>query len=169
MKNFYLKQKVFSFKDRYKVYDENEQIVYHCEGTMFSFRQPIKIIDSTTNEHLYTLTKKVFSFLPTYYLQNPNGIIIGTLKKEMKFLKHSVEIDVDGVGLITIEGNLFAHTFSALQNDQIIMTVQKKVFSIGDSYEITIDETLVDVPLMIAVSIMIDHMLHNESKKRNNR
>lgn len=169
MKNFYLKQKVFSFKDRYKVYDENEQVVFHCEGKMFSFKQPIKIIDSTTNEHLFTLSKKVFSFLPTYYLMNPNGNIIGTLKKEMKFLKHSVAIDIEGVGLINIEGNLFAHAFSAKLNDQIIMTVQKKIFSVGDSYEITVDETLVDVPLMIAVAIMIDHMLHNESKKKNNR
>ncbi|MCK7479097.1 MAG: hypothetical protein M0C28_18330 [Candidatus Moduliflexus flocculans] len=32
MKTFYLKQKVFSFTDKYKVYGEKQNVVYHCEG-----------------------------------------------------------------------------------------------------------------------------------------
>ena len=38
MKQLYLKQKVFSFGEKYNVFDENQNIVYHIKGKVFSLR-----------------------------------------------------------------------------------------------------------------------------------
>ena len=36
MKTFYIKQSVFSIKERYKIYNNQEELCYHCEGKLLT-------------------------------------------------------------------------------------------------------------------------------------
>jgi len=159
MKTFYLKQKLFSFKDKYKVFDESQNVVYHCEGHFFSCTRQKDFYETAFNQHLFSLKRKVFSFLPTYFLSNMKGEIVATIKKQFTFLKHKIDIS-SSYGDFSIEGNVFAYDFTIISNGEAVVDFHKKWLSWGDSYEISIyDEK--NIPFFLALVIMIDDCFHS--------
>jgi len=163
MKHFYLKQKVFSFADRYKVFDENQKIVYHCDGTLFSFSHKMSLIETATGKLLYTLKRQIFSFLPTYHLTDPNSKEVATIKKRISLFHHRLDIESD-FGQFMIDGDVFAHRFSISANGQTVVDFAKKWVSWGDSYEIAVyPEDHID--FFIALVIMIDNCLHDNEHR----
>ncbi len=164
MKHFYMKQKVFSFRDRYKFYDEIQNVVFHCEGKLFSISQKMKFIETSAEKELYSFRRQLFSFMPTYFMYDMNEKQIAKIKRKFTFLKPKLEIDSD-FGNYTVEGNYFQLNFTVLEGESEVATVQKKWISWGDSYEISImnDE---NYPFLVAMIIMIDRIFH-EQKSRN--
>ncbi len=164
MKHFYMKQKVFSFRDRYKIYDENQNVVFHCEGKLFSISQRMKFIETSEEKELYAFRRQLFSFMPTYFMYDMNEKQIAKIKRKFTFLKPKLEIESD-FGNYTVEGNYFQLNFTVLEGESEVATVQKKWISWGDSYEISImdDE---NYSFLVALIIMIDRIFH-EQKSRN--
>ncbi|MBE0700123.1 MAG: LURP-one-related family protein [Acholeplasmataceae bacterium] len=163
MKNFYLKQKVFSFRDRYKVYNENQEVVYHCEGRFFSITQRIDMIETKTGTHLYQLKRKLLTLLPAYRLYEAGGNQIASIKKRFRLFGHKIDIKSD-YGHMVLEGNFSGYQFDATMDGKTAFEVRKKWFSWGDTYEVTIHMEKHEA-LFLAMVIMIDNALH-KSKKR---
>ena len=159
MKKFYLKQKVFALRDRYKVYNEEQKIVFHCEGKMFSLSRRMNLFETDTNKFLYQIRRKVFTFLPKYFLTNNEGKQVAFIRKRFTMLKHRLDITSD-FGEFRIEGDMFAHNFSIFNQNEEVVTFRKKWISWGDSYEITIlnDE---NYQFYLALVLMIDACLHD--------
>jgi len=166
MSVFYMKQKVFSFKDKYKIFDAEGKQVYHCAGKVFSFTRKKELFDSVTNQHLYTLKRALFRLLPKYYLIDPkDNSTVATIQKKLALMKHKLEID-SGLGAYVIEGNLFAHDFGILENGGEIVSVHKKWVSFGDSYEITIKDEA-KVPFFLGMVVLIDDCLFEKPRRHN--
>jgi len=159
MKKLYLKQKFFSFADRYKVFDEKQNVVFHCEGKMFSFSHRVDIFDTGKDTMLYTLKRQLFTFMPKFNLTTPGGEEVAVIKKRFTVFSHKLDIS-SKFGDFTIDGDVFAHSFSITQNGKIVVDFTKKWISWGDSYEITVhpDENL---GFYVALVIMIDSCLHD--------
>jgi len=163
MKTYYLKQKVFSFTDKYKIYDENQNVVFHCEGRFMSFTHRMDFFASAENRHLFTIKRQVFSFLPVYHLTTPDGHEIATVRKRFTVLKQ--KLDIESVhGQYTIEGDFFAHVFSISSGTTPVVEFQKKWLSWGDSYEIAIHAEE-NVEFFVALVVMIDDCLHDNEGK----
>ena len=64
MTKLYIKQKVFSFGDKYNIYNENGQAVFSVQGEVFTFGAKIHMYDTTGNE-VYYIEQKLFRFLPS--------------------------------------------------------------------------------------------------------
>ncbi len=165
MKNFYMKQKVFSFRDRYKVFDEEQNVIYHCEGKLISISKKMKFVETSTDTILYNFRKQIFSFLAKYYLTDVDGNEVAVIKRKFSFLKPIIEIE-SKLGDITLEGDYFAHNFTLFENGVELANVQKKWVSWGDSYVITVqDESRSH--FLLAVIILIDSVFHgNKSQNR---
>jgi uncharacterized protein YxjI len=161
MKKFYLKQKVFAFTDRYKIYDENQKIVYHCEGAFFSFSHKMELLNTATQQLLFTLKRQIFAWLPTYHLTDGTGKEVATIKKRFTLFHHKLDIFSD-FGDFIIDGDLFAHRFSITANGKIVVDFSKKWVSWGDSYEISIFPEE-HVEFYLALVIMIDNCLHDSA------
>ncbi len=166
MKNFYMKQKVFSFRDRYKVFDQEQNVIYHCEGKMFSISRRMKFLETSTETVLFNFRRKIFSFLAKYYLSDPEGKEIAVVKRKFSFLKPKVEIESE-LGNITLEGDYFAHNFTLFEDGVELANVQKKWISWGDSYVITIHDDS-KVVFLLAIIILIDSIFH-ENHNQNRR
>ena len=63
----YIKQKVFSWNDKFTVKDEYGKDRYTVEGEIFSFGKKLHVYDMAGNEVAF-IQQKVFSFLPRYYV-----------------------------------------------------------------------------------------------------
>lgn len=166
MKNYYMKQKVFSFRDRYKVFDQEQNVIYHCEGKLFSLARKMKFIETSTDTLLFNFRRKVLSFLAKYYLSDPDGNEVAVVKRKFSFLKPKVEIE-SGLGNITLEGDYFAHNFTLFEDGKELANVQKKWISWGDSYSITIQDEA-KTHFLLAIIILIDSIFH-ENKSQNRR
>ncbi len=163
MKKYYLKQKVLSFRDRYKIFDENEVVQYHCEGQFFSIRNKMDFIKTSTDEVLYHFQRILLAFLPAYKLLDKNGNEVAVGRQKFSFMKKNAEIQSQ-IGDFTVDGNFIAHNFSIQKDGQEVASIQKKWLAWGDSYEILIiDEQ--NTEFLLALIIMIDAIFHSNKKK----
>ncbi|WP_153721452.1 LURP-one-related/scramblase family protein [Sporosarcina cascadiensis] len=150
MKQLYIKQKVFSMAGKFTVKDQNEQDVYYVEGSWMKFPKTFSIMDTQMNE-VGLITKKTFSFLPTFFVE-AEGQETVTIKKQFTFLKSAYSIDAAG---IEVRGNWWDMNFDVTQNGEVIGTVDKQWFTWGDSYQIQIMKEEMET-LIVALVVAID-------------
>lgn len=164
MKYFYLKQKVFSFADKYKVYDDKQQIAYYCQGKMFSLTHKMNFLSGKTDQVIYRFQKKLFTFMPEYHIYDDKDVLVATVKKQFTLLSKKLHVTGNQIDY-QVEGNFYAHSFGVLEGQTELASIRKKYFSWGDSYEISISDEVKEA-FMLALVILIDSIFHNESKRR---
>ena len=150
MRELYIKQKVFSLSGKFSVKDAEENEVYFVEGSFMKIPKTFAIMDDKSSE-VATITKKMFSFLPTFFV-DVNGQETMTIKKEFSFLKARYTIDAAG---IEVQGNWWDMDFEVYQNRNLIGSVSKKWFTWGDSYQLQIVDEKME-PLLVALVVAID-------------
>lgn len=130
--------------------DEAQQDKYLIEGSFLKVPKTFTVFNTNRTE-VAVITKKVFSFLPQFFLEM-NGREILTIKKAFTFFK--ARYSIEGAG-IEVNGNWLDMEFEVLQNGQTIGRVNKKWLSWGDSYEVQIlsDE---HEEIVIAIVVAID-------------
>lgn len=155
----YIKQKVFSWGDKFAVKNEHGEDVYFVKGEVFSFGKKLHIYDTNENE-LAFIKQKVMSFLPKYYIFKGEKQIAEVVKK-ISFLTQKYVIN--GLDL-EISGDFLAHEYSVInKNGDEVMNVSKKWLTWGDTYVIdTLDYT--DPVTAVAILLVIDACLASETQ-----
>ena len=157
MGKLYLKQKVFSFKDRATVKDEREQDRYEIEGKIFSIGKNLTIRDMSGRE-VAILKQKVVTLMPKFFI-TMGGRQVAEIKKKFTLLHPKYLIEGPGW---EVEGNFTEHDYSIKASGKEVARVHKAWISWGDSYEITI-QTGVDEVLVLATVLAIDAVLDSQS------
>ena len=150
MKQLYIKQKVFSLSGKFTVKDQQENDVYYVEGSFMQIPKTFSILN-TVRDEIALITKKMFSFLPTFFVE-VNGREVLTIKKEFSFFKARYTIDAAG---IEVKGNWWDMNFEVLQNGEVVGKVCKEWFTWGDSYKVQIMDEKMEA-IMIALVVAID-------------
>lgn len=83
MKKLYMKQKVLSLNSKFTVKNEAEEDVYRVEGSFLRIPKKFSITNQQQQE-VALVTKKVFSFLPRFFVE-VEGQEVLTIKKEFSF------------------------------------------------------------------------------------
>ena len=154
----YLKQQVFTFGDKFTVYDKNGNDRFYVEGEVFTFGKKLHITDLAGNELIY-IEQKLFSFLPTYHIYRGDREIAEVVK-EFIFFRH--EYQINGLGW-HISGDVFDHDYSMDDGSKTVATISKEWFTWGDAYEIDVDDSVEPV-LALAVVLVIDACLDAAKK-----
>ncbi|MEE1320562.1 MAG: LURP-one-related family protein [Acutalibacteraceae bacterium] len=149
----YIKQKVFSFKDRFTVYDEWGRDKYYVEGEFFSFGKKLHVYDLNGTEVAY-IEQKVLSFLPKFFVFM-NGQQVAEIVKQFSFFRPKYSIA--GLGW-DIEGNFWQHDYLITNNGAPIVTIMKEWMTWGDCYELDIADEA-DEQIALAVVLTIDCVL----------
>ena len=157
---FYIKQKVFSFGDKFNIFDENQNVIYRVEGKVFSISNRLAFIDQNETV-LYHAQRKVFSFLPQYFIYDSNEREVVSIKKHLSFFGSKFTLTINGKPM-QISGSVFAHSFVVEDQGMPIVSIQKKYISWGDTYEISIDSDK-DLELLLFAVIILDQTLHKGS------
>ncbi|MFD1901861.1 LURP-one-related/scramblase family protein [Enterococcus termitis] len=157
MSRLYIKQKVFSFGGHFTVKDENEQDKYIVEGSFLSIPKVFTIKD-LNDQVIGTITKKVFSWLPKFFVavDGKEELII---EKQLTFFKAKYQIDSED---LTIQGDWWDKQFTILRRGKVVAAINEKWFTWGDTFEVEVyDETLEH--LVISVVIAIDFVKQEEA------
>ena len=153
--NLYLKRKVFSIKEKFNVYDENENVLFTGSGKIVSIHD-YHYIYNTAGQEVANIHKKVLALMPKFFIEYPAG-----QTHEMKgklALAHDVfEIkDLDW----KITGKFLQHDYKITECDREIVSMHQKWLAWGDTYEIVIADG-VDVIMALATILCID-VFHEE-------
>ena len=146
----YIKQKVFSWNDRFTVKDIHGENRYYVEGELFSWGKKLHVYDMAGNEVAF-IQQKVFSFLPRYFVY-VNGTEVAEIVKDFTFF--FPRYSIAGLGW-DIEGSFMAHDYQITQNGRPIMTISKEWMTWGDSYELDIADSRDEI-VALAVVLTID-------------
>lgn len=146
----YMKQKVFSWTDRFHVVDEQGNPRYDVEGELFSWGKKLHIYNSGGQEVAF-IRQKVMSWLPRYFVEI-DGAVVATIVKEFTFFNQSYSME----GLPwQMEGDFWAHEYVMYDSRQEVMRLSKAWFTWGDSYELEIFDPRNEV-LCLSVALAVD-------------
>jgi len=160
---FYIKQKVFSLKDKFTVKNSDGSDVYLLQGKMFSIHNKMQLMNIDGSTLLFA-QKKLFRIFPEYIISNQHNEDLASVKKKFG-LRPKFDITV-GHKSLKVEGSLFQHSFDVMDESKTVASIRKKVLSFGDSYEIEVyDEQHIE--LLLFLVIIIDQVIH-EQKNRGN-
>ena len=105
-------------------------------------------IKDLQDRELATIRQKIFSFLPTYFIE-VNGEIVATVVKKFTLFRH--EYVIDGIGW-TVHGDMFDHDYEIYDGDRLIACVSKEWFTLGDAYAIDISP---EAPVVTALAVVL--------------
>ena len=157
--NIYLKQKLFSIRDKFSVYDENENPLYNVVGKIMTVHNEHSIIDNNGQE-VAKVHKKILSLMPKFYIERPLGREY-ELKGKLA-IGHEVYV-IDELDW-KLKGKFLEHDYTITKDDEEIASVHQKWLSWGDTYEISVADG-VDEVLVLGVMLCIDimHCMEDET------
>lgn len=157
----YIKQKVFSWGDKFTVKDAYGQDKYFVEGEVFSWGKKLHVYDTHDREVAF-IKQEVWSFLPKYYVFVGDHEV-AQIVKEFTFLFSKYRID--GLGW-EINGSFWDHDYEITQYGTPIVTIHKEWMTWGDCYEMDISDT-VDEIIALSVALTIDCVLAAQAASNN--
>ena len=149
----YIKQKIFSWNDKFSVFGENGEERYFVEGELFSWGKKLHVYDNVRREAAF-IRQELFTFMPKFIVA-VNGQDIAEIVKEFTFFKPRYRID--GLGW-EIDGDFWDHDYEITKNGHTIVRLSKEWFTFGDCYELDI-ESQEDEIVALAVVLAIDCVL----------
>ncbi len=157
--NLYIKQRIFTWGDKFSVYDEAGNEKYYVEGEVFTFGKKLHLYDLQGNELAY-IEQQLLTFLPKYLIYR-NNEQFAEIVKEFTFFHP--EYTVTGPGW-SVKGDFFDHDYDVLDGDLVIASVSKEWFTLGDAYEISFGSG-VDEIAALSVVLVIDACI--DAQRRN--
>lgn len=151
-----IKQKVFSWGDKFTVYDEAGNERYKVEGEVFSLGKKLHLLDLSGNELAY-IHQKVLSLLPRFFV-TINGEEVAEIKAKFSILKPKYDI----LGLDwKVEGNFTGHEYAVYAEEGPVVEISKQWFTWGDTYVLNVPDSKNEVPAL-AVVLAIDAVMSQQ-------
>jgi len=149
----YIKQKVFSWGDKFTIKDAAGNDRYWVKGEVLSWGKKLHVYDMADREVAF-IKQEIWSFLPRFYVFCGEKQV-AEIKKEFTFLfpKYSIE----GLGW-EIEGSFLAHDYEITKNGRSIVSISKEWMTWGDSYELEIADPADEI-VALSVVLTIDCVL----------
>jgi uncharacterized protein YxjI len=131
----FIKQKVFSWNDKFTIKDETGTDRYFVEGEIFSFGKKLHVYDAYQTERIF-LQQKVWSFMPRFFVF-VDGLQVAEIVKEFTFMKPKYSV----LGLNwEVNGNFWAHDYEILNQAHVVVTIKKEWLTWGDTYVLDIND-----------------------------
>ena len=146
----YIKEKVFSWNERFTVKDENGWDKYFVEGEFFSLGKKLHLLN-VHGEEVAFIQQQLFTLMPRFSV-SVAGREIAQIRKEFTFFFQRYVID--GLGW-EIDGDVWAHDYVIRRNGRTIVRITKEWFTWGDSYVLDILDPADEV-LALAVVLTVD-------------
>lgn len=153
----YIKEKVFTWGDKFTVKDEMGRDKYVVEGELFSWGKKLHVYDMSGREVAF-IKQEIWSFLPQYHVFC-GGREVALIKKEFSFL--FPKFSIEGLGW-EIDGSFWEHEYEITRAGTPIVTISKEWMTWGDSYELNIANPA-DELVALAVVITIDAVKESQN------
>ena len=131
MSDLYMRQRIFTWGDKFEIYAPDGSVKYYVEGEVFTFGKKLHVYDVAGRELAY-IEQKLFSFLPKYFIHIPGQETIDVVKE---FTFFSPEYSVYGPDW-KVKGDFFDHDYEVYDGKAVVARVYRDWFTWGDAYAI---------------------------------
>jgi len=154
-----MKQKVFSWRERFFIKDEEGNDVYSVVGEILSIGRKLHV-KNAAGEQVATMHQKVIALMPKFFVE-VDGKEVCEIIREFKLFKQNYRIE----GLPWhLDGDFMGHEFTLNSSDGVVMTVTKKWFSWGDSYELDITDPK-DAAICLCIVMALELVLQEQEEE----
>ena len=147
---FYMKQKVWSWREEFSICDEQGIPRYYVRGELFSWGHKLHIYEPGGREIAY-LEQKLWSFLHRFRIYI-TGTFMAEIAEQFAWFSRRYQVlgpDWDG------PGDVFSHEYSIHSPLGPVAYISKEWFTWGDSYCIDVPSPQDEI-LAICVALGID-------------
>lgn len=117
----YIRQKVFSWRDRFAVKDSMGEDRYYIEGELFTLGKRLHVYDRSGREVAY-IHQKPWSFMPKFFVY-VGGTQVAEIVREFTFFRHKYRV----AGLNwDVEGSFWAHDYRISDGSRPVVTIHKE-------------------------------------------
>jgi uncharacterized protein YxjI len=156
---YIMKQKLFSFANRFAIRNENGEDAYFVNGEIFTLRKKLSFEDAHGNE-LLSIRQKLLSLGPTYELFR-GDLHVATIKKELfTIFQCAFDIHTDDRGDLEAQGNLSDHEYTVMRDGGAVAQISKQWFTWSDTYGVDVAQGE-DPVLLLASTVVIDMCCHD--------
>lgn len=158
----YVNEKLFSFHNRFYVKDENDKDVYEISSKIISLGDKTTINDMEGNKVAY-IEQEILHLTPHYNVYINDALEFKIIKKFQLF-KNDYTLN-NGY---RVDGNFFMLDFKVFDdNNNQIGSIKRKFISIGDKYEIEINDTS-KKEIVLAIIVAITNDVNRSQNTSNN-
>lgn len=144
-----IKQRVFSFGEKFDIYDEQGNVKYFVKSELFSFGHQLHVYDMQDNE-IGSVHQVLFSF-PKQFEIVMNGCTKGYITKQFTFFYQKYDVDFNGW---SVEGDFLDWNYDVYSQGRPIIKINKEWLAWGDTYTIDFEnpeDELMGLMLVIAI------------------
>ena len=152
----YIKQKVFSWTDKFTVKTFYGEDKYSVTGEMFSLGKKLHVCDMAGREVAF-IQQKIFSFMPRYFVFVGDTQVAEIVRK---FSLFRPKYEVAGLNW-QVEGDFFAHNYIITDAGEKVVEINKEWMTWGDCYELDIADGADEI-VALATVLAIDCATENK-------
>lgn len=153
----YIKEKVFTWGDKFTVMDAYGNEKYFVEGEVFSWGKKLHVYDRYNREVAF-IKQEVLTWMPCYHVYI-GGRDVAQVRRE--FAWFTPRYYVAGLGW-EVNGHFLEHDYEITQNGRQIVTITKEWMTWGDSYELDIAPDADEI-IALAVVLTIDCVIEQNN------
>lgn len=153
----YIKEKVFSWGDKFTVWDAQGNEKYYVEGEVFSFGKKLHIYNRHGEEVAF-VKQELLTWMPKFTVY-VGGRAVATVRREFTFFMP--RYCVDGLGW-DVQGHFLEHDYEVTKNGRNIVTITKEWMTWGDGYELDIADGADEI-VALAVVLTIDCVVEQQN------
>jgi len=152
------KQKIFSLRSAYNIYDDSGKERYSVKGELLSLVHKLHVFSSDGKE-VATVQRQLFTLMPTFNIYI-NGEHAARIVKRFTLLKPSYVLQKCGW---KVDGDFLSHNYRIYcDRGEKVASISKKWFSIGDCFELDVNEPEDEI-MALCVMLVIDYIMDSQN------
>lgn len=152
-----IKQRVFSWGEKFDIYDEEGKVKFFVKGELFSLGHQLHVYDAYDRE-IGSVHEKFLSF-PKQFEIVLNGAVRGRITKRITFFHEEYDVDFSGWH---VSGDFMDWNYEVYAGERQILHIHKEWLSWGDTYVIDIENPADErMGLMLVLAIDAANCDHN--------
>src|SRR6266568_11911 len=162
---FHIKEKAWSFREKLIVRDEQGNPIYEIKGKFFHIGDNLVIHNLSTHEESAHIKQHVMHVTPHYEIYHQGAKWASLHEKLLHMFGERFKIKLENGEELHISGNIFNWDFTVSDSQSnLLAQIGKEISLIRDCYAVDIAKDI-DVPLMIALAVVIEMVREHQSEK----
>lgn len=155
----YIKQKLFSFKDKYQIFDADDNVLFDIDNKLINYGTNYLHINDKNQVEQFLIKRKYTFMIAKYEIYYSNNLF-ATVSQEIAYFTRKVSIE-SNYGDFEIQGDLIGREYKITKSRQYFGSIHKKWNPWGDGFELDIPDD--GKPgIFCALVIAIDNCLHTD-------
>lgn len=155
--DLYIKERVFTWGDKFDVCDQNGTPKYYVEGEVFSWGKKLHVYDRFDREVAF-IKQELFTWMPTFCV-SVNEKEVARIRREFSFF--TPKYTVEGLGW-QVQGHFLEHDYEITSQGKPIVSIEKEWMTWGDTYRLRIADGADEI-VALAVVLTIDCVVEQQN------